>query len=59
MEINELVNVIGEDVFLRDYDGMCGKPIAMETDGETVIVHIVDENFSRWSDLLDLTIAPQ
>ena len=42
---------------LRDFDGETGKAVGMDDDGETVIVHIVSEGFSRWSDILDLTPA--
>jgi hypothetical protein len=43
---------------VRDFDGETGKLTGeRDSDGETIIFRIVAENFSRWSDILDLEVC--
>ncbi len=54
---NEIRNAIVTGTILRDYDGETGQATEVATDGETLAVHLEAQNFSRWTDSLDLTYA--
>lgn len=50
----EARNAVVAGAILRDFDDETGKAVDVDTDGETVAVRLEGENFSRWSDALDL-----
>lgn len=51
----QIRNAIATGAVLRDFDGETGQAVEVATDGETLAVRIEAENFSRWSDSLDLS----
>lgn len=53
----EILKAIATRAILKDHDGETGVAVDMDTDGETIAVKIVAENFARWSDSLDLEHA--
>lgn len=53
----QIHKAIANQAILKDFDGETGRPVEIDTDGETIAVRIVDVNFSRWTDSLDLTQA--
>jgi len=56
IDFNNIAALTGKMV--RDFDGETGALTGdIDTDGETVIVRIAGENFSRWSDALDLNLV--
>lgn len=60
MTENEIYAAIRNQTILRDFDGETGTPVEAEWEpfsGDTLAVRIVGENFSRWTDSLDLAVA--
>ena len=48
---------IAAGTVLKDFDGETGRAVDLDTDGETLAVRIEAEDFSRWTDALDLSPA--
>ena len=57
MSETEIRNAIATGAVLRDFDGETGRATDIDFDGETLAVLLEAENFSRWTDSLDLSRA--
>lgn len=59
MTQSEIREAADNNITVQDFDGEQGIPTGeMDTGGDgTIIARIVGNNFARWSDTLDLTIA--
>lgn len=59
MTQGEIRQACNEGWALKDFDGVTGYSTGrFDTDGDgTIVAEIVDENFRRWADILDLTLA--
>lgn len=43
----------------RDFDGETGIVSGIDTDGETIVVLLLDGDFRRWADILDVTLVQE